>query len=74
MDVRPPLTAELTAGHDLPAAAMAAAAGALAEPGVPDVQKEAFLVALTTKGESPAEIAANPLVIEAYLGHKRKHA
>ena len=58
MDVLPPLTAELTAGHDLPAAAMAAAAGALAEPGVPDVQKEAFLVALTTKGESPAEIAA----------------
>ena len=58
MSVLPPLTSSLTAGRDLRPAEVDAAAGALAAAEVPGEAKEAFLTALTAKGETPAEIAA----------------
>lgn len=52
------LTAALTAGQELPAEHVMAAAAALAAAEVPDEPKIAFLAALGNKGETPAEIAA----------------
>ncbi len=58
MPVLPPLTSAVSAGRDLVADEVEAAASALAAAEVPGEDKEAFLLALTAKGESAAEIAA----------------
>jgi anthranilate phosphoribosyltransferase len=52
------LAAQLDARRDLSAGQVAAAAEALASPAVGDDAKAAFLVALSEKGESIAEVAA----------------
>jgi anthranilate phosphoribosyltransferase len=51
------LTAALLAARDLAPDEVAAAAAALADGGVPDADKEAFLEAMGTKGETVAEVA-----------------
>jgi len=52
------LTSTLAARQDLSLYDVEAAVAALASPDQSDVEKEAFLVALGAKGESPGEIAA----------------
>jgi anthranilate phosphoribosyltransferase len=52
------LTAHLAAGRALDAAQVETAAAALASPEVADEPKADFLMALATKGETPAEVAA----------------
>ncbi len=51
------LTAQLALRHDLAAEQVASAAGALASPEVADAIKAGFLVALSDKGETAAEVA-----------------
>jgi anthranilate phosphoribosyltransferase len=51
-------TSALAAGRDLSAAEVESAVGALASAESAEADKEAFLLALTKKGESPLEIAA----------------
>ena len=58
MSSLPTLTAQLAAGRDLAPADVELAAAALAAPDGGDEAKAAFLSALATKGESPAEVAA----------------
>ena len=58
MPVLPSLTLSLAAGRDLAGTEVESAAAALAAPETPDAEKEAFLTALTAKGESAAELAA----------------
>lgn len=58
------LTALLSDGKDLDTKQISAAAGHLLSEGVDDASKEAFLSALTAKGETPAEITA---FVEAFL-------
>jgi anthranilate phosphoribosyltransferase len=58
MSTLPELTERLVARHDLGSSDVDVAAGALAASDVSDDVKAAFLVALATKGETPAEIAA----------------
>ena len=58
MPVLTPLTHHLSAGRDLSADEVVIAAAALATAEASDESKEAFLLALATKGESAAEIAA----------------
>lgn len=52
------LTAHVAAGRELPTAEIDAAAAALAATTESDEAKAAFLAALATKGETPAEVAA----------------
>ena len=58
MPVLTPLTQHLSAGRDLSADEVVIAAAALATAEASDESKEAFLLALATKGETAAEIAA----------------
>jgi len=57
-DVLTPILARLTRGADLSAADVEAAMGELFEGRVTDMQAAAFIVALRTKGETEAELAA----------------
>ena len=58
MPVLTPLTQHVSAGRDLSKDEVIIAAAALATAEASDESKEAFLLALATKGESAAEIAA----------------
>jgi len=51
------LTASVTSGRELTADEIATVASALADAATPAGEKEAFLEALTTRGETPGEIA-----------------
>ena len=50
--------AHCRAGHELPSAAVAPLLERLLDPQAPEEQKEAFLLALKEKGETPAELEA----------------
>lgn len=52
------LTSQLAAGRELSPADVELAAARLADPAVAGAEKEAFLTALSAKGETPGEIAA----------------
>ncbi|MFI5356019.1 MAG: anthranilate phosphoribosyltransferase [Opitutales bacterium] len=58
MESLPDLTAHLSAGLNLSASEVEAAAAALASADVPDAGKAAFLLALADKGETAGEVAA----------------
>jgi anthranilate phosphoribosyltransferase len=58
MSTLPELTERLVARHDLGSSDIDVASAALAASDVPEEVKAAFLVALATKGETPAEIAS----------------
>jgi anthranilate phosphoribosyltransferase len=59
------LTSRLAAGHELAAADIAAAAGALIDPGIAVEAKAAFLTALADKGETVHEVAGFALAFRA---------
>ncbi|MCX6919059.1 MAG: hypothetical protein NTX41_07155 [Verrucomicrobia bacterium] len=65
----PNLTQALVAGRSLTPAEAAAAAAAMVAADVPDAAKEAFLLALATRGETATEVTA---FAQAYRGLARQ--